>query len=260
MKTRVILGALLLTIAGTVSAQSIMKLEMANGRVQNYYASDVKHVSWYDATTTHEYVDMGLSVKWATCNIGASTPEEYGSYLSWGETDDKDSYTWANHKWGSADQDSKMWKYTKVDKLRLLEPKDDAATVRWGSDWRMPTEEEANELLKEENCVWKWTTDRKDNKGNTVCGFVVISRIPGFQGNSIFLPAAGREDQQLTLDSEEVGCQYWTGRVGSEWHKAYFFPNIHVREDEMAGEVEFEKRVGEAPRAIGLAIRPVRKE
>ena len=127
----------------------------------------------------HEYVDLGLSVKWATCNVGASSPEDYGGYYAWGETEEKDNYAWSTYKWckGSADT---MTKYcTSVDNDTVLDRADDVAHVKWGGSWRMPTHAEQDELR--EKCTWTWIT----YKG--VDGY----KVTGPNGNSIFLPAAG---------------------------------------------------------------------
>ena len=116
----------------------------------------------------HEYVDLGLSVKWATCNIGANKPEEYGDYFAWGETSAKFSYKNDNSKtyyrsMGDIKGDSSY----------------DAATANWGGNWRMPTKAEMQELR--DRCNWEWITQ------NGVNGY----KVTGPNGNSIFLPAAG---------------------------------------------------------------------
>ena len=116
-----------------------------------------------------EYVDLGLSVKWATCNVGASKPEEYGNYYAWGEINTKDNY-------------SESTSLTYVMELGDISgnPQYDAATANWGGKWRMPTKEEFQELM--DNCKWKWT------RINGIKGYKVTSKK---NGNSIFLPAAG---------------------------------------------------------------------
>lgn len=129
----------------------------------------------------HEFVDLGLSVKWATCNVGANVPEECGDYFAWGETKPKAKYTWENYKWYNSSYET-LTKYNTdpysgtLDNLTILKKVDDAATANWGGRWRMPTEEECDELL--DNCTWTWSS-----KG----GYIVT----GPNGNSIFLPAAG---------------------------------------------------------------------
>lgn len=132
----------------------------------------------------HEAVDLGLSVKWATCNVGASKPEDYGDYYAWGETTTKSDYDWDTYKWCKGTNRT-MTKYCtnndygKVDNCTTLTSSDDVATVKWGSKWRMPTKEEMQEL--DEDCTWTWTTQ------NGVKGM----KVTGPNGNSIFLPAAG---------------------------------------------------------------------
>ena len=136
-------------------------------------------------TGNHEYVDLGLSVKWATCNVGANSPEEYGDYCAWGETEPKSNYAWNTYKYCNGSS-STLTKYNNsssygtVDNKTTLEAADDAATANWGGSWRMPTDAELTELR--EQCIWTWTTQ------NGVNGYKVTSKK---NGNSIFLPAAG---------------------------------------------------------------------
>ena len=132
----------------------------------------------------HGYVDLGLSVKWATCNIGASSPEDYGDYYAWGEVGTKSYYDWSTYKWcnGSYTTMTKYCtssSYGKVDNKMVLDLEDDVAHVKWGGSWRMPTKVEQDELRT--NCTWTWTTQ------NGVNGY----KVTGPNGNSIFLPAAG---------------------------------------------------------------------
>ena len=107
----------------------------------------------------HNWVDLGLSVKWATCNVGATTPEGYGNYYAWGETKPKSTYDWSTYKYCNGDRYS-MTKYCTnseygiVDNKTTLELSDDAAHVNWGGSWRMPTKAEQDEL---NNCTWTWT-------------------------------------------------------------------------------------------------------
>ena len=135
----------------------------------------------------HAYVDLGLSVKWATCNVGATTPEEYGDYFAWGETEHKDYYDWYNYKYCNGAYNT-ITKYCissyngKVDNKTTLELTDDVAHVNWGGKWRMPTRAEYDELKSTSNCTWTWTSQ------NEVNGYKVTSKK---NGNSIFLPAAG---------------------------------------------------------------------
>ena len=142
-----------------------------------------------------EYVDLGLSVKWATFNVGARAPEYYGDYFAWGETEPKEEYSWATYKWCDGTKDN-VTKYNKTDSLTTLEPEDDAAHVHWGNKWRMPTKEELQELI--DSCQWERTTVN-EVRGNTVTG-------PN--GNSIFIPLAGSYnsfDNQL----HSIGTTGW---------------------------------------------------
>ena len=155
----------------------------------------------------HEYVDLGLpsGLKWATCNVGATTPEGYGNYYAWGETTTKETYSWATYKWCNGSE-STLTKYNTsssfgtVDNKTVLELADDAARVNWGGAWRMPTDAEWTELR--DNCEWTWTDDYN---GTGVKGRIVTSKT---NGNSIFLPAAGdRNNDDL----------YFAGDYGTCW-------------------------------------------
>ena len=129
-------------------------------------------------SNSHEYVDLGLSVKWATCNVGATTPEEYGDYFAWGETTTKETYDSDNcPTYGLSISELQSQGY--IDSEGNLTAQYDAAAANWGGDWRMPTYDELNELLN--NCTWTWTTQSGVNGYN----------VTGPNGNSIFLPAAG---------------------------------------------------------------------
>ena len=121
----------------------------------------------------------------ATCNVGATEPEEYGYYFAWGETKPKSNYYWdtyklCNGKEYSLTKYNNSRNYGTIDNKTVLEAADDAATANWGGSWRMPTDVELTELC--EQCTWTWTTQ------NGVKGFNVTSKS---NGNSIFLPAAG---------------------------------------------------------------------
>ena len=154
----------------------------------------------------HEYVDLGLSVKWATCNVGANKPEGYGDYFAWGETQPKSTYNWSTYKWcrGSHDTQTKYntnSSYGTVDNKKTLELSDDAARANWGGAWRMPTDAEFTELR--EQCTWTWTTQ------NGVNGYKVTSKS---NGNSIFLPAAGYRDDSSLDDAGSYG-DYWSSSL-----------------------------------------------
>ena len=136
-----------------------------------------------DAPVAPEAIDLGLpsGIKWASFNLGATRPEEFGDYFAWGETEPKDEYTWASYKHCNGTMSS-ITKYNQSDHLTQLLPEDDAASVHYGGSWRMPTADELDELIDETNCEWIWTEMKN------VKGYEVRSRI---NGNSIFLPEAG---------------------------------------------------------------------
>ena len=138
----------------------------------------------------HEYVDLGLpsGLLWATCNVGATTPEEYGDYFAWGETSTKNTYYYDNcPTYGLTYSQLQSQGY--IDSNGNLTPEHDAATANWGGDWHMPTYAELNELSTQ--CTWTWTTQ------NGVKGYKVTSKT---NDNYIFLPVAGyRKESSLNL-------------------------------------------------------------
>jgi hypothetical protein len=163
-----------------------------------------------------EAIDLGLSVKWAACNLGATKPEEYGNYYAWGETTTKSEYTWNTCKYGSNYGAFTKYgfnhrvftkyctdsNYGTVDNKTTLEAADDAATQNWGANWRMPTISEWKELV--EKCTWRWTTK------NSVKGYEVKAS----NGNSIFLPAAGCRFIYESYDADSIGF-YWSSSLGT---------------------------------------------
>ena len=189
------------------------------------WSSDGKKSANCKVTVEHESVDLGLSVKWATCNVGADTPEEYGNYFAWGETLPKSNYDWSTYKWCNGSSNS-LTKYCNNDNKTVLDLEDDAARVIWGGSWRMPTDEEWTELR--DNCTWTWTTQ------NGVNGYRVTSKKTGYTDKSIFIPAAGyRYDSHLS----NLGSygHYWsssmsTGYPSTAW-KVYFNSGYIYRDD-----------------------------
>lgn len=159
----------------------------------------------------YAYVDLGLSVKWATYNVGATRPTGYGSYFAWGETEEKTSYMESNYKWCKTVH-NRMLKYCldtwsdAYDNKSVLEAEDDAATVNWGGSWRTPTFEEQKELL--DGCTWEFVSDF-NNRG--VNGVVGTSKK---NGNTIFLPASGYFERSNLTSLSDVGV-YWSATLSS---------------------------------------------
>jgi hypothetical protein len=156
-----------------------------------------------------EYIDLGLSVKWGTRNVGAIEVEDYGDYFAWGETRPKSNYSWDTYKWCRYGNHNDITKYGKVDNKTQLELSDDAARASWGGRWRMPTRDEIEELCKE--CDWQWTTL------NGVAGYKVTSLK---NDNSIFLPAAGSYwlGDGTRLDGVGYSGAYWSSSCNEKMH------------------------------------------
>ena len=175
-----------------------------------------------------EYVDLGLSVKWATCNVGADSPEDYGDYFAWGEVEPKETYNWSTYKYCNGTNKT-LTKYCGhssygnngfTDGKTILDLEDDAATVNWGGAWRMPTDAELTELR--EKCKWTWTSQKDVN------GYKVV----GPNGNSIFLPAAGYKDGESLLITRSFG-NYWSSSLYPDYsdlaYSVYFYSDVVVR-------------------------------
>jgi len=189
----------------------------------------------------HAYVDLGLpsELKWATCNIGADKPEDYGDYFAWGETEPKTNCSWSTYKWcnGSDDTQTKYntnSSYGTVDNKTVLDLEDDAVHVNWGGRWRMPTDAEWTELINK--CTWTWTSQ------NGVNGRLVT----GPNGKSIFLPAAGF---RYSTDLDNAGSYgiYWSSSLKSDYpydaYGVYFYSDGVER--------------GYGGRCYGRSVRPV---
>ena len=193
--TLVGIAGILLTIVGTNSYQAhqtkIAREQFVADSIAARQRFVADSIAFYQAThgriNGHEWVDLGLSVKWATCNIGASSPSDWGNYYAWGETTTKTTYTYAN----SVTYDKNIGEICGDSEY-------DAARRNWGDSWRMPTKAELRELFN--NCTWTWTTQGGHN------GYRVTSKK---NGNSIFLPAAGYRDGSSLYHRGEY-CTYWS--------------------------------------------------
>ena len=182
----------------------------------------------------HEYVDLDLpsGTLWATCNVGAEKPEDFGYYYAWGETSTKSSYSSQNYKWYNGSYNS----FTKYDDFDDLDLSDDAAYVNWGSNWRMPTYDELEEL------IYSTTTEVVTQNG--VKGLKITSTS---NGKSIFLPAAGYMNGSSLAGGGENGY-YWSASAYDNGKVTY----LRILSD---GDVS----VGNCNRYMGQSVRPVRK-
>ena len=169
----------------------------------------------------HAYVDLGLpsGTLWATCNVGAETPEGYGDYFAWGETQPKDTYNWSTYQFCNGSS-SKLTKYCNnssygyngfTDNLTTLLPEDDAATANWGSDWRIPFKEEWKELYDYTTNTW--------STQNGVNGRLFTAS----NGNSLFLPAAGYRGYSSLGSAGSYGY-YWSSSLNTGYPcNAWYF-------------------------------------
>ena len=172
------------------------------------------------APPTPSLVDLGLSVKWATCNLGASKPTEYGGYYQWAGTKDVSDtgiyLDWSNCPYHTGSDNQSGWtkyntesSYGTVDNKTVLESMDDVASVVLGGKLRIPTDEECMELRNTDNCSWTWTTI------DGVNGYKVQSKKSGYTNNWIFLPAAGYRSYDRLVIVGSYGF-YWSSSLGTE--------------------------------------------
>ena len=213
------------------------------------------NVSISGSANGHDYVDLGLpsGTKWATCNVGASKPEDYGSYFAWGETQTKMNYNWETYKYANGN----LYELTKYcpradfgnkgfyDDLTSLISSDDPSVVIWGDGWRTPTYEQLEELF--ENTTNQWTTK------NGVNGRLFTSKK---NGKTLFIPASGYRDEDK-LRTVGVEGNYWTMQIVSDFPRggvAFCFSSDTPRG---MGPVKYGTMSLRA-RCSGLSVRPVR--
>lgn len=196
----------------------------------------------------HEYVDLGLSVKWATYNVGAISEDDFGDFFAWGELQSKDFYFWNTYTHCSGDgysitkyyNDKSHDYYDFVDSKYNLDIEDDVAHVKWGGNWRMPTQEEMEELVS--NCSWTYI------KINGYDVYKVTSTVEGFTDNYIYLPSAGHKQENNWADSGKSG-NYWTSTLST------FYESTHAVSLEFYRPQEI--NVCPYNRMNGISVRPV---
>lgn len=204
-----------LTLVALVASMSmsaqILTVVKDGQAVMKVPASDVDKVIFEEAIPEPQLVDLGLSVKWATFNVGASNPKEVGFYFAWGEIqgyskEAAHNFGWATYKWGT---ENNFTKYNANDNKKVLDATDDAARAYLGGSWRMPTREEQEELFNESNCTLTWC-DNYENSG--VKGYKITSKKTGFTDKFIFLPATGYFTNVFNSGDH---CYYWSSSLSS---------------------------------------------
>ena len=235
MRHIITLYSLLLLAFSSVAAQTLDTLYIfrSNGEIKKIAVTSIDSMSFTvpivsddsgsstepsDTVTHPAAVDLGLSVKWASCNIGASSPLELGTFFAWGEVEEKDTFTRENYKW----YDDSIQFYNKYcpdetllittvegysripspyyDGKNLLEPEDDVATVKWGGNWRIPSYDEWCELFT--NCDGEYVTQNGES------GLLLTSKR---NGNTIFIPS----------------CAYWTNSLYTKRKNFAFSVSIY---------------------------------
>lgn len=201
----------------------------------------------------HEWVDFGLpsGTLWATCNVGADCPEEYGDYFAWGETKPKEDYSWETYLYCEGSfftltkycTDSSYGYGGHTDSLTELLPEDDAATVNWGNEWRTPSLEQCMELRDDNFTTTTWTTL------NGTEGIIITSNS---NGNSIFLPAARLLIGKEYYDGSPhyIYGDYWSSTVDAVNPCNAYVTNF------AADSIDYSDY---RTREVGRSIRPVRK-
>lgn len=252
-KTALYLFLLVIFIAFPIdSIAQVLRIVKTDGtemEIPLYRINYMTIVDMPDPDPDHDYVDLGLpsGTLWATCNIGARNPEEYGQYFAWGETETKDEYNWETYKWGDADK-FLVNKYCTIEKYGMVDDpvpltellfEDDAAYVNWGRQWRMPSREEINELVDTRYTTTEWTTM------NGVLGNKITSRS---NNNSIFLPAGGYYRDETPVQVGESGW-YWSRTL---------YPDIPFNAYELYFNISGNSFDFDGARDNGFSIRPVR--
>lgn len=205
-------------VLNDVTSDSLMAIDYATNTFTKY----TKQGEQPEIPDSHEYVDLGLpsGTLWATMNIGATAPEDYGDYFAWGETsgynDGKTIFEWSTYQFNPSGDGQTFTKYNSTDGLLGLE--DDAAHVKLGGEWRMPSEEQFDELINDSYTTTEWTTQ------NGVNGLKITSKT---NGNSIFLPAAGARNSSSLISAGSLGY-YWSRTLSLDDPKGLYFVSSYA--------------------------------
>lgn len=211
---------------------------LKNGKTFSIKANQILSIQFTELN--HWYVDLGLpsGTCWATFNVGANSPEEYGDYFAWGETEPKSTYDWSTYKLCNGSYDT-LTKYTGYSDSEL-ELSDDVAYVKWGRNWRMPSLTQMCELMEDGYTTTKWTTS------NGVSGLLVTSKL---NGRSIFLPAGGAKSGDKWGATGGRGF-YWTRTLKSK-------ENWYARDLNFAQYDVTISNDEDSQRKYGYSVRPV---
>lgn len=199
---------LLVSLSVMSGRAQTMYIYYKNGQTVQYNMQNIDRLEFTDKNqsnnaqvSTDKAVDLGLSVKWASCNVGATSPEEYGERYAWAETTPKDNYNKSNYAY----YDSSTESYIDIG-MDIKGTGYDVAHVKWGGSWRMPTYAELDELR--DKCDWEWT------QYNGINGYLV----KGKNGNSIFFPVGGKT---IHLWASEIAIPFNNG-LGGKYFRAYY--------------------------------------
>lgn len=245
MRRGILLVVVCLSIFSAISAtaQGVI-VHKSDGTKIAVMSSELDSITAYAKWIDHEAgislkqeVDLGLSVKWAGWNVGASSPEEYGGYYAWGETEEKSDYSEDSYKYLCDEDGDGVKEYVNIGN-NISGTEYDVARQKWGGSWRMPTKEEFNELLSK--CTWTWMTYKGIN------GY----KVTGPNGDSIFLPAVGSFVYTTGAGIGDSGF-YWSGTLyeGYSDHACAWY-NIFYRGESI---LDFYYN-----RFSGFAVRPVK--
>ncbi|MBQ7940778.1 MAG: hypothetical protein IJ328_00005, partial [Muribaculaceae bacterium] len=212
---------------------------------KEYYGEVSSFTTEEEVITPGYEIDLGLSVKWASWNVGASSPEEYGGYYAWGETEEKSNYYATTYKYWQEDTTDFVegWNYDEFINIGsdISGTQYDVATVKWGNGWRMPTKEEIQELA--DNCQWE----------EYVYNYVEGYKVTGPNGNTIFLPNVGYREGNYFYEYGDYGY-YWSSTlgIGDDKYKGYDAWVLPL------GNSPFNPESACKIRYIGCSVRPVR--
>ncbi|MBQ6192609.1 MAG: hypothetical protein IJK51_09965 [Bacteroidaceae bacterium] len=239
MKRKNYILALLLIMAGLQTAHAQVMKIWQNGKAVTYVVAAVDSLVFLE--NAYEWVDMGLpsGTLWATCNIGASSPDGIGSNFAWGETEPKDDYSWSTY-FDTMDGGITFRTYDSMSPLSELMSNHDAATANWGRNWQMPSVDQMDELRNSDYTTNEFT------KMNGVYGRKITSKS---NGNSIFLPAAGLRTDTILQETYQ-GC-YWSRSRGTSYSNVAL--NMYFFYDERFN-------TNYSDRYVGRSVRPVLKK